>query len=90
MLHMEEGCGKVTLNIFPTSINSLNPNLIKVYPNPTSEELTIKTPYKLSKGMVYFYNVTGQLVFRKELDSDFIKYPCKRIRKRGICTYINF
>ena len=68
------------------SINSLNPNLIKVFPNPTSEELTIKTPYKLSNGMVYFYNITGQLVFRKKLDSDFIKIPVKEL-ERGVYIY---
>ena len=76
------------LNIFPNSINSLNPNLIKVFPNPTSEELTIKTPYKLSNGMVCFYNLTGQLVFRKELSSDFIKISVKELERA--CTYIKF
>ena len=80
------GVWESNLNIFPNSVNSLNPNLIKVFPNPTSEELTIKTPYKLAKGMVCFYNITGQLVFTKELSSDFTKISVKEL-ERGMYIY---
>ena len=71
------GVWESNLNIFLNSVNSLNPNLIKVFPNPTSEELTIKTLINSGfKGMVCFYNITGQLVFTKELFR-FYKNICK-------------
>lgn len=80
------GVWESNLNIFPSSVNSLNPSLIKVFPNPTSDELTIKTPYKLSKGIVCFYNITGQLVFTKELSSDLTKMSVKEL-ERGMYIY---
>ena len=41
--------------------------MIKLFPNPTSGELTIKLPEILS-GRLLVMSLTGQLVFTQELD----------------------
>ena len=85
-LLLEEGSGKSDLNIFPSSINSINPLLIKVYPNPVNEKLTISTPYKLSRCSIQIYTITGQIVLKEDLVSDNTNISCKDLEK-GVYIY---
>ena len=80
------GVWESDLNIFPSSINSINPHLIKVYPNPVNEKLTISTPYKLSRSSIQIYTITGQLVLKEDLVSDNTNISCKDLEK-GVYIY---
>ena len=80
------GVWESDLNIFPSSINSINPLLIKVYPNPVNEKLTISTPYKLSRSSIQIYTITGQLVLKEDLVSDNTNISCEDLEK-GVYIY---
>ena len=41
------GVWESDLNSFPSSINLVNPNFIKIFPNPTEKYFTVTTPYKI-------------------------------------------
>ena len=43
------GVWESDLNSFPSSISSVNPNFIKIFPNPTEKYFTVTTPYKIRK-----------------------------------------
>ena len=80
------GVWESDLNIFPTSVNSVNPLLIRVYPNPVNEKLTISTPYKLSRCSVQIYTITGQIVLKENIISDNTNISCSHLEK-GVYVY---
>ena len=64
------GVWESDLNSFPASVNSVNPNLIKVFPNPVNNILTVSVPYTLGNSSIQIYSITGQLVVEENLVSE--------------------
>ncbi len=48
-------------------INEYNNELITIYPNPASENITIKSPF--TSGKILIYNTVGQLVFSDNINT---------------------
>lgn len=56
------------VEVLITGIFENNTEKIRVYPNPVSNQLTIKSNKNIS--YVYLYNCTGNMVFEQELNTD--------------------
>lgn len=80
------GVWESDLNSFPASISSVNPLLIKVFPNPTNNIVTISTPYKLDNSSIQIYSITGQLISQEILSSENTSISCSKISK-GVYIY---
>ena len=52
-----------------TGINesSCTPNSIKIYPNPSSDKITIETYETLAKGQLYIMNLSGQELLQQTI-----------------------
>ncbi len=80
------GVWESDLNSFPASVNSVNPNLIKVFPNPVKNILTVSVPYTLGNSSIQIYSVTGQLVVKENLVSENTNILCKNLTE-GMYIY---
>lgn len=80
------GVWESDLNSFPASVNSVNPNLIKVFPNPVNNILTVSAPYTLGNSSIQIYSVTGQLVVKENLVSENTNILCKNLTE-GMYIY---
>ena len=80
------GVWESDLNSFPSSINSVNPNFIKIFPNPTDKYFTVTTPYKLENCTIELFNVTGQNVLSEKLFSESTKIDVSNLSK-GVYIY---
>ena len=80
------GVWESDLNYFPTSVKSINSELIKVYPNPTNNNFFVSLPYKLSDAKIELYSITGQLVISETLTDELTKINCSKIQK-GMYIY---
>ncbi len=50
----------------PTSVNNVNANMVKIYPNPSNGEFTIELT---EDALVNIYDTAGKLVFTKQVNS---------------------
>ena len=80
------GVWESDLNSFPASINSVNPDLIKIFPNPVNNLLTVSAPYTLTNSFIKIYSVTGQLVIEENLVSENTNILCKDLTE-GVYIY---
>jgi hypothetical protein len=51
------------------SVKDLAKNYFVVYPNPTSDYISVRFPESFNKGTVVFYTVLGQKVLEREVSS---------------------
>lgn len=59
----------------PTGIYaSHKPETLKVYPNPVSDLLSIELPYHISKAKIMIFDITGKLVFSKNMATGIETY----------------
>ena len=80
------GVWESDLNSFPASVSSLNPNFIKVFPNPTEEYFTVTTPYKIDNYKIELFNITGQNILSEKLFSESTKIDISNLSK-GVYIY---
>jgi hypothetical protein len=80
------GVWESDLNSFPSSVNSVNPNFIKIFPNPTEKYITVTTPYKLENCKIELFNITGQIVIFEKLFSESTEIDVSNLNK-GVYIY---
>lgn len=80
------GVWESDLNSFPVSVNSVNPNLIKVFPNPVNNILTVSVPYTLGNSSIQIYSITGQLIIEENLVSENTNILCEDLTE-GMYIY---
>ena len=73
------GVWESDLNSFPASVNSVNANLINVFPNPVKNILTVSVPYTLGNSSIQIYSITGQLVIEEKLVSENTSVLCENL-----------
>ena len=64
----------------------MNPNFIKIFPNPTEKYFTVTTPYKIENCKIKLFNVTGQNVLSEKLFSESTKIDVSNLNK-GVYIY---
>jgi len=57
-------CADTALNVEKESINT---GMLKVYPQPATNSVTIELPIQLSVGQIEVYNATGQLRMKQPI-----------------------
>ena len=82
------GVWESDLNSFPSSVNSVNSNFIKIFPNPTNQYFNITTPYKLDNFKIELFNLAGQNIFSKKLASENTKIDVSSLSKGIYLCYI--
>jgi hypothetical protein len=80
------GVWESDLNSFPSSVSQVNPDFIRVFPNPVNSEFYVKTPYVLDNYKLKLYSITGKLLLEQSLKSDFTKVEISDLSK-GIYIY---
>ena len=68
------------------SVKDLANNYFVVYPNPTSDYISVRFPESFNKGTVVFYTVLGQKVLEREVSSPVDTFSLKSLRN-GIYIY---
>jgi len=80
------GVWESDLNSFPSFVGSVNPEFIKLFPNPTEKYFTVTTPYKIENCKIELFNVTGQNVLSEKLFSERTKIDISNLSK-GVYIY---
>mgnify|MGYP000045250936 FL=1 len=80
------GVWESDLNSFPSSVSQVNPDFIRVFPNPINSEFYVKTPYVLDNYKLKLYSITGKLLLEHVLKSDLTKVEISDLSK-GIYLY---
>ena len=80
------GVWESDLNSFPSFVGSVNPDFIKIFPNPTEKYFTVTTPYKIENRKIELFNVTGQNVLSEKLFSEKTKIDISNLSK-GVYIY---
>jgi subtilisin family serine protease len=68
------------------SVKDLANNYFVVYPNPTSDYISVRFPESFNKGTVVFYTVLGQKVLEREVSSPVDTFSLKSL-SNGIYIY---
>jgi hypothetical protein len=76
------------VEIYPVSINEIgSQNTVEVYPNPTSEELTINNKNNLIIDKITMVDIQGRIVLQKEIDNSNSKIKLNLSKQtKGIYT----
>lgn len=62
----------------PSYVDQVNPK-IELYPNPVKRMVTLKLPSK-SNGIVTFYNLLGEEVLRKQINSQISQIDLSKLK----------
>jgi subtilisin family serine protease len=68
------------------SVKDLAKNYFMIYPNPTSDYISVRFPESFNKGTVVFYTILGQKVLEREVSSPVDTFSLKSLNN-GIYIY---
>jgi hypothetical protein len=68
------------------SVKDFDKNYFVAYPNPTSENISVRFPQSFNKGTVIFYTVLGQKILERQVSSPVETFSLKSL-SNGIYIY---
>ena len=79
-------CDTLIFDISTSTIGLINPETIKVFPNPTATDVQVELSagFDLNSYEVQIFNSTGTMVYQQDLDSQNISIPVSNIGASGM------
>lgn len=76
------GIDDIKITAQSLSSNTFDKSLVKIYPNPTKDYVTINLPEQ--RGLIKLHNIVGQLIYSQEINQPEMIIPIKNYCASGV------